>query len=74
MKSELTFTHDPDELPPDGAFADQWNTITVVTFRFDLWTMKHSKLTPDEFLDEFVGKTKDQLLEHYHNRYPEERP
>lgn len=74
MKSELTFTHDNEELPPDDAFCDQWNTIVTVNLRLDLWMMLHSSLSPEKFVDKFFEGVKEQALEHFYNRYPEKKP
>lgn len=74
MKTEIYITNDDEPLPPDDAFADQWNTTVSINVRLDLWQMLHSELSPEAFLDEFFATTKAAALEHFYNRFPGQRP
>jgi hypothetical protein len=74
MRTEITVFNDAEDLPPDPEFEDQWNTMLVLQVRIDMYLINRSPAPPEEFLDQFLLKIKQQALNHFYERYPERMP
>lgn len=73
MKTEIIVTADEESLPSDPEFEDQWNTMLVMELRLDLYLMNTAD-DLERFVDTFFLEIKQQVFNHFYQRYPERIP